>query len=90
MPRETLELKAHRMLTEGRLTVAKIRPSGLIVATCKGMSDGEVYSLGFDPTAKSGKGEWRCTCEANAKFHRRCSHLIALQLVTVRPQAAAA
>lgn len=87
---ETIEKKAHRMLTEGRLVVERVlgekdpRP-GLIVASCKGFSDGEVYQLGFDPRAKGGKGEWRCTCQANAEFHRRCSHLMALQLVTQKP-----
>lgn len=80
---ESTEKKAHRALSEGRLTVEKILPNGLIVAVCKGFSDGEVYNLGFDPR---GKGSWRCTCSASADFHRRCSHLIALQLVTVKPK----
>lgn len=79
---ETLEQKAHRLLAESRLTVTRVTADGLIVASCRGFSDGQVYALGFDPR---GGGEWRCTCEANKKFGRRCSHLMALQLVTVKP-----
>lgn len=78
---ETIEQKAHRALTEGRLVIERIH-AGVIVASCRGFSDGEVYRLGYDPR---GKGQWRCTCDASAKFHRRCSHLIALQLVTTKP-----
>lgn len=78
------EEKAHRLLTEGRLSVERIE-RGVVIASCRGFSDGEVYRLGFDPR---GQGEWRCTCDASRKFHRRCSHLIALQLVVVRPGAA--
>lgn len=83
---ESAEKKAHRILIEGRLVVEKVTPGGLIVASCKGFSDGEVYRLGFDPTAKAGRGEWRCTCPASSDFHRRCSHLLALQLVTEKPK----
>lgn len=72
------EDKGRRLLTEGRLTVEKL-DGGLIVASCRGDS-GEVYHLGFDPR---GNGEWRCTCVARG----RCSHLIALQLVVVKPKA---
>lgn len=77
----TAEDKAHRLLAEGRLTIERV-DSGIIVASCRGYSGGDVYKLGFDP--REG-GQWRCTCEANSTFRRRCSHLIALQLVTVRP-----
>jgi uncharacterized Zn finger protein len=72
MPRENVETKGRRLLTEGRLTVTKTL-GRTIIATCKGDS-GEVYMLGYDAT----KSEWRCTCEARG----RCSHLVALQLVT--------
>lgn len=37
-----------------------------------------VYDLGYDP----GPAEWRCTCPAFKTFNRRCSHVVALQLVT--------
>ncbi len=73
--------KARRLLTEGRLIVEKVH-DGLIVASCRGDS-GEVYALGWDGR---GKGEWRCQCESSAKFHRTCSHLLALKLVVVRPK----
>lgn len=81
MATETIEQKARRILTEGRLVVTRV-DERMIVAECRGFSDGEVYALGYD----GGKQEWRCTCEANSKFRRRCSHLIALQLVTTRPK----
>lgn len=79
--RENREEKGRRLLGEGRLTVKGIvtegtRPRGLIMAECRGDS-GEVYNLGYDPV----KQQWRCTCVAKGK----CSHLVALQLVTVKP-----
>lgn len=79
----TAEEKAQQILVEGRLLVERVDPaSGLIVASCRGYS-GEVYKLGFDPTAQTNRA-WRCTCEASRTFHRRCSHLRALMLVTAR------
>jgi hypothetical protein len=45
----------------------------VVHATCRGDS-GTVYNLGHN-----GKG-WGCTCPAKG----RCSHLVALQLVTTR------
>jgi hypothetical protein len=84
---ESAEKKAHRLLGEGRLTVTKVlKHSGLIVASCRGFSDGEIYHLGYDPNRR----EWRCTCQASKQFGRRCSHLMALQLVTVKPDPAPA
>ena len=75
---ESVDVKGRRLLGEGRLVVRTVgdanRP-GLIVASCRGDS-GDIYALGYDP----GKNEWRCSCEARGK----CSHLVALQLVTVR------
>jgi uncharacterized Zn finger protein len=81
----TAEQKAHKILAEGRLTVERVDAT-TVVARCRGFSDGEVYALGFDPRAN----EWRCTCPASRDFHRRCSHLLALQLVVLRPSGAAA
>lgn len=72
--REDARLKGLRLLVDGRLTVLSVDASGLIHAHCKGDS-GQMYSLGYDPWKK----EWRCTCEARGK----CSHLWALQTVTV-------
>jgi uncharacterized Zn finger protein len=76
VPREGAPEKGRRLLTEGRLSVEEIRPDGTIVAHCRGDS-GEVYALGYD----AAKRQWRCTC---AEMKGRCSHLVALQLVTVR------
>lgn len=74
MPRGNVEDKGRALLTEGRLRVTKVGSGdGLIVAECRGDS-AVIYHLGYDPT----KAEWRCTCEARS----RCSHLVALQLVT--------
>ena len=78
MSRENAQAKGRRLLTEGRLRVLRVERSGLIVAECRGDS-GEVYGLGFAPVAH----EWRCTCEAKG----RCSHIIALMLVTTAPVA---
>lgn len=83
MPRQTKHDKALRILAERRLTVETIgdpmRP-GLILATCRGESEAEFYSLGYRPDLK----RWGCTCEASSKFHLICSHLYALKLVTVK------
>lgn len=71
---ETTLEKAHRILTEGRLTVERITDD-LVVASCVGDS-GTTYHLGYDGRKK----EWRCTCAAR----KRCSHLEALSLVVLR------
>jgi hypothetical protein len=73
MPREDVQTKGRRYVLESRLTVHVIA-SDRVRATCKGQ--GEHYSLGWDP----GPGWW-CGCMART----RCCHLVALQLVTVRP-----
>ena len=75
---ESVEFKGRRLLMEGRLNVTRVDPhKEVIVASCRGDS-GETYKLGWDPI----EAEWRCTCAAR----RKCSHLVALQLVTVRPK----
>jgi uncharacterized Zn finger protein len=76
--RENAATKGRRLLVEGRLIVERVE-GGLIAATCRGDS-GAIYRLGYDPRS----GEWRCTCPARG----RCSHLVALMLVTVRRGAA--
>jgi hypothetical protein len=68
--RETAAVKAHRLLVAGRLTVLHVSPEQ-IDATCAGDSD--EHSLG----RRRDEG-WCCSC---ASF-RRCSHVIALALVT--------
>lgn len=82
MPVESADKKAVRYLIERRLTVERAGggDTGWIIASCRGDS-GEIYRLGWDPISL----EWRCTCPASAQFRRRCSHLRALQSVTVRP-----
>lgn len=72
---ENARAKAHRLLAEGRLTVRTVSPR-YIHAECRGDS-AEVYSLGYDVRRQ----QWRCSCDARGK----CSHLVALQLVTVKP-----
>jgi uncharacterized Zn finger protein len=82
---ETKQQKAERYLTTGRLTILSVGTTRTaVLANVKGDS-GEVYALGYDLNDNA----WRCTCEANAKYHRECSHLVALKLVTVRPKEAA-
>jgi len=80
---ETKAQKAERYLREARLTVTRAGAGGraAIIAEVRGDS-GAVYDLGYDANAK----QWRCTCDANAKFRRECSHLIALKRVTVKPK----
>ncbi len=64
--------KGQRYLTEGRLTVDLV-DEARVFATCRG--NGARYDVGW--TEKAG---WTCSCEARG----RCSHIWALQLVTVR------
>jgi len=71
--REDAATKGRRLLVEARLSIVQVG-GGTISARCRSDS-AEVYSLGFD------KGHWFCNCDAVG----RCSHLIALQLVTLRP-----
>jgi hypothetical protein len=69
---ETIDQKARRYLTEGRLVVELVNGDE-IRARCRG--GGAVYELGLEA------GEWWCGCAARG----RCAHLTALQLVTVAP-----
>ncbi len=72
--REPLDTKAKRYVLEGRLTVHRVDADGPVVeATVRG--SGAVYAAGFDEDG------WFCSCPALS----RCSHLLALQLVVVRP-----
>lgn len=72
MPRENAHDKGRRLLTEGRLVVKAVSDKH-ISARCRGDS-GEIYTLAADPHG------WSCSCPAV-----RCSHLVALQLVTLEP-----
>jgi uncharacterized Zn finger protein len=71
--RENAEAKGRRYLAEGRLTVEWVDDVE-VRATCLGA--GEVYRMGYTP------GGWWCDCPALG----RCAHLVAIQLVAVRPQ----
>jgi hypothetical protein len=66
--RESIEAKAPRYLSEGRLLIERVDESG-IAALCAGSN---VYELRLED------GEWSCSCPATLL----CSHLLALQLVT--------
>ena len=69
--RESVQAKAHRYLTEGRLRVRLVdEDAGIVEADCRG--SGSVYALGRD------EGGWFCGCPARG---RSCAHLEALRLV---------
>ena len=77
MPHEAAAEKAKRYLIEGRLRVAHVSDT-----TIRGLVEGsDLYRVGWDwggdPDRRDG-GEWFCTCPSR----RRCSHVIALELVT--------
>jgi hypothetical protein len=69
--RENARAKGARYLAEHRLTVLRVDRER-VEAECRG--GGAVYRLGWR------EGVWRCDCPALG----RCSHLHALQAVTVR------
>ena len=71
--RENAHDKGRRYLTEGRLEIRAVTQRH-ISARCKGES-GEVYVLSADA------GGWSCSCPA----YSTCSHLVALQLCTLKP-----
>jgi hypothetical protein len=72
--REPLDTKAKRYVLEGRLTVHRVDADGPVVeASVRG--SGAVYAVGHDESG------WYCGCPARTT----CSHLLALQLVVVRP-----
>lgn len=69
--RETAASKANRLLARGRLDVVQVE-AHTIRATCRG--DHDTYVLGW-------QGHWWCSCPS---YGTRCSHLVALRLVTLR------
>lgn len=69
---ENAQEKSRRYLVEGRIRVQHV-VGEQIKATCRG--DGAVYVMGYDPEST----RWFCSCPSPAD---RCSHLIALRLVT--------
>jgi hypothetical protein len=72
LSRENVETKGRRYLLEGRLIVREVI-GDRIRATCRG--SGSTWRLGFL------NDRWYCECPART----RCSHLVALQLVTQDP-----
>jgi hypothetical protein len=75
MTRQTLAEKAVRLLVEGRLRVVLVDAERVEARVCGSEAE---HSVGYE------RGGWWCGCKAH-RFGRRCSHLAALQLVTVRP-----
>ena len=73
MPRENAHDKGRRYLTEGRLEIRAVSDRH-VSARCRGDS-GEIYTLAGDAQGFS------CSCLARG----RCSHLVALLLVALRP-----
>jgi hypothetical protein len=71
--REDARTKGTRYLSSGRLIVDRVSGSE-ITARCRG-DNAKVYACGYV------SGAWYCGCVALTK----CSHLVALQLVTLEP-----
>jgi hypothetical protein len=69
MTRDNARAKALRILAEGRVTIKRVNPSG-VVALVRGDS-AAFYIVTHDGA------RWRCSCEAIG----RCSHGIAVQMV---------
>jgi uncharacterized Zn finger protein len=70
--RENAQRKGERYVAQGRLIVDHVSPEA-VRATVRGA--GAIHRVTWTP----GEG-WACSCEART----RCSHLVAVMLVTVR------
>jgi hypothetical protein len=75
MTRESADAKAARLLASGALRVTWVDDER-VDATCQGTDT--TWALGYR------RGGWFCGCPAHA-HGARCSHIDALQRVTVRP-----
>ena len=73
---ENAAVKGRRYVAEGRLVVDLVA-NGEVRARCRG--DGAIYNLTVL------EGRWECDCPALG----RCSHLVALGLVTASERGAA-
>jgi uncharacterized Zn finger protein len=71
--RENGAAKADRLLVSGRVFVRRVNRNE-VAAAVRGDS-GEMYEVGFI------RGRWRCSCPAIGP----CSHLIAVQRVSLAP-----
>jgi uncharacterized Zn finger protein len=69
--RENVTAKAVRILTEGRISVIRVDPDG-VLALVRG-DTAAIYTVTFNGT------RWDCTCPALG----RCSHAFAVQRVVV-------
>jgi hypothetical protein len=74
--RESLQEKALRLISDGRLVVTLVDGERVEARVCG--TDRE-HIVTYE------RGGWRCSCEA-ARFNQRCSHLAAAQLVCRRPE----
>jgi uncharacterized Zn finger protein len=72
MTRKNVETKARHYLCEGHVIVTGV-DGDHVTAVCRGRD--QIYRVGHNP----GEGWW-CDCPA----YGRCSHIAALQLVTIR------
>jgi hypothetical protein len=70
--RESIATKAERYVGESRLTITRVDPT-IVVADVRG--HGSIYQVCWTPDSN-----WTCSCPAR----RRCAHVHAVQLVTVR------
>lgn len=73
--RESVQSKAIRILLDRRLTILGVR-NDRVWAEVRGTTD-RVYHPCYT------HGRWSCDCDNRSN---RCSHLVALQYVTVRPE----
>ena len=72
--RENVASKAIRIILERRLRILLVK-GDRIYAECRGTD--AMYHLGLD------RGDWWCHCPNTT---RNCSHIRALQYVTMRPE----
>lgn len=71
-PRETADTKARRLLTSGAVTLMAVSPPRIIAHVT---GDHDRYQVAWTPVVG-----WVCECP---DLQRRCSHLQAVQLVTL-------
>jgi uncharacterized Zn finger protein len=74
VPRESARAKAHRYLTEGRVVIYEATPHHVRA---------HVRGSGEQHTVTATAWGWSCTCPNRTG---NCSHLIAVQHITNRPQ----
>jgi uncharacterized Zn finger protein len=76
--RDSVDAKARRLLTEGRVTILRASPQEF-AAQVRGDHAG-LYACGY-----SG-GRWYCACPHSART-TFCSHQLALMLLWIEPEA---